>query len=119
MYQKYSNRFPANGADRRAAPRIDVRFPVTIRGADAAGVAFEALTASDDISTSGVRVATSPIVTLGMAVTVVVHFCQSGTRIEESDGVMAQGEVVRAERRPGGRYHAAIRFWSYFNLDPD
>ena len=95
--------------ERRASPRTDTSFVVTIRGIDARGKALDIDTMLDNLSGSGMYVRIPRRVERGEPVAVGIRFAETGT-LGRVARVAARGIVVRVDPTPAGEFGLAIAF---------
>ncbi len=93
--------------DRRRALRVDLPFPVTVRGTDATGNGFTLDTTLDNLSTYGLYFCLPRPVAPGAKLFVVVRLTLGG---EMCPSVAMRGVVVRAELLADGRTGVAVSF---------
>ena len=102
-----------HASERRRKPRICASFPVTVRGIDEAGEAFELKSRVENISASGLYMTMARRVAAGTVLFVAVTFAQPPAELADSSGVVAHGNVVRSEINPDGTFGVALHFTSY------
>jgi len=102
--------WPRDGfhTERRKQPRLCVSFPVTVRGVDARGEAFEVSAVLDNVSAGGLYVRLGRLLEPGVKLFAVV-------RLALMPGVAApcvavRGIVLRAESQPDGSCGVGVRF---------
>ncbi len=93
--------------ERRRALRVDLPFPVTVRGPDALGDHFTSTTVLDNLSACGLYFCLPRPVAPGAKLFLVVRLVPGP---ELGPGVAMRGVVVRAELLPDGRYGVAVAF---------
>ncbi len=93
--------------ERRRALRVDLPFPVTVRGTDALGDHFTSTTVLDNLSACGLYLCLPRPVAPGAKLFLVVRLVPGA---ELGPGVAMRGMVVRAELLPDGRYGVAVAF---------
>ncbi len=93
--------------ERRRALRVDLPFPVTVRGTDALGDHFTSTTVLDNLSARGLYFCLPRPVAPGAKLFLVVRLVPGA---DAGAGVALRGGVVRAELLPDGRYGVAVAF---------
>ena len=94
--------------ERRASPRVDHPFPVTLRTVDATGEALQIETVLDNISARGLFVRLVRPIALGAPLTTVIRL--SVVPGDACARVAARGVVKRVERTADGQYGIAVAF---------
>ncbi len=94
--------------ERRRALRVELPFPVTVRGTDATGEYFTVDTVLDNLSACGLYFRLPRSVAPGAKLFVVVRLAL-GSEPEAAPGVAMRGVVVRAELLDG-RCGVAVSF---------
>ena len=95
-------------AERRAKPRIQTPFPVSVRGVDADGEAFEVSTILDNLSAGGLYLRLVRRVEPGAEVSMEIRLSTAPAR--GALRAVTHGVVLRVEPRFGGACGAAVRF---------
>ena len=98
--------------ERRRALRVELPFPVTVRGTDATGEHFTVDAVLDNLSACGLYFRLSRPVAPGAKLFVVVRLAL-GSEPEAAPGVAMRGVVVRAELLDDGRCGVAVSFDSH------
>jgi len=95
--------------ERRAGVRVQLRFPVTVRGVDAVGERLDIDTVLDNVSRSGLYLRLPRLVEPGAQLTVGIRVSE---RWEEKPAarVATRGVVLRVESRTGGEHGVAVAF---------
>jgi hypothetical protein len=98
--------------ERRARPRVEEPFPVTVRGVDVTGERLDMDTVLDNVSEGGLYVRIPRRLELGSRVTVGIRFYDPET---QSPGarVAARGVVLRVESIPFGEHGLGVGFAKY------
>jgi PilZ domain-containing protein len=97
------------GRERRASPRVDHPFPVTVRTVKAMGEALHVETVIDNMSARGLFVRLSRPIALGAPLTTVIRLSVDG-REDACARVVARGVVRRVELKANGQYGIAVEF---------
>ncbi len=95
--------------ERRAGVRVELRFPVTVRGVDAVGEPLDIDTVLDNVSRGGLYLRLPRRVELGAQLTVGIRVSE---RWEEKPAarIATRGVVLRVESKPGGEHGMAVAF---------
>ncbi len=96
--------------ERRGKPRIQESFPVTVRGVDKRGDAFDIETVVENISASGAYLFIEKRVEERTKLSLVVRFSQPRESKGPAASVAARGVVRRVETKSPGCYGIAIEF---------
>ena|SRR5688572_4933307 len=104
------------GAERRSKPRIYDTFPVTVRGVDAEGEAFESETVLDNFSAGGLYFRLSRRVEPGAKLDLIIRLTPIPDNGVNAPRVLMHGVVLRAESRPCETCGVAVGSISYHFL---
>ena len=99
-----------DGTERRSALRIELPFPATVRGVDAAGERFKLDSVLDNLSTHGLYVRLPRRVEPGARLLVVVRLSLIPDLEVPAATVALRGVVLRSEPQPDGRWGLAVQF---------
>lgn len=99
-----------DGRERRSTPRIEVPFPATVRGVDAAGEPFELEATLDNLSACGLYLRLERCVKQRAQLFVVVWLSTAPMLSVPAPRVALYGVVLRAEPHAGGTYGLALSF---------
>ena len=97
------------GHERRAAPRIETPFPLTVRSIDVANRRFEEHTVLDNLSSGGLYLRLARRVRQGARLFALVQLAVALNAGASAACVALHGVVLRTEPRPGGAFGTAIR----------
>ncbi|MFN2447141.1 MAG: PilZ domain-containing protein [Vicinamibacterales bacterium] len=98
--------------ERRAKPRLERPFPVTLRGVDAMGEALNIDTVLDNLSPGGLYVRIPRRVEPGAKLSVAIRLSEDGVR-EQTARLATRGVVLRVESTPNGEYGVALAFTTH------
>jgi hypothetical protein len=99
-----------SGTVRQRPLRLDQFLPITVRGVDAGGKAFEAHTVLETISTGDLTVRLQQRVEPGTRLFAVVRFFESSEEALSGARVAMRGVVVRTEPFPGEGWAITMTF---------
>jgi PilZ domain-containing protein len=99
-----------SGPDRRIKPRIQERFPVTVRGVDTSGHPFRTETELENLSTGGVYLRVANAVENGARLSIVVLFTNTPGEKSSSAQMAADGVVLRSEPQLDGSCGLGVVF---------
>lgn len=94
--------------ERRSKPRIDVPFPVRVRGVDASGQVFKMNTVLDNLSAGGLYLRLARSVKQGTKLFVVVQLPSAPAGEMPAPRVAMRGMVLRAEPQPDSTCGVAV-----------
>jgi hypothetical protein len=101
---------PHDGRERRSTPRIEIPFPTTVRGVDAASEPFELEAALANLSACGLYLRLERRVELGKRLFIVVRLSLAPTHTVPAPRVALHGMVLRTEPHADGMYGLALLF---------
>jgi len=94
--------------ERRSHPRVQIRFPATVKGVDANGKAFETETLLKDLSVNGLFLKLEQQVSEGVEVWVTIQLALGPTTGLRVPRVVVRGFTKRAEPQPDGKTGLAV-----------
>ncbi len=93
----------------RSERRISVRLPLSVRGRDTRGVAFEEETASENLCRNGAAFVTRFDVAIGSDLEIRIPFSRYASRRTERD-FATSGRVVHVESQQPGELLVGVQF---------
>ena len=100
---------PLSG-ERRSKPRIYIPFPATVQGVDDSGDPFEVDTVIDNLSGNSLYLRLTSSVKQGARLSIIIRLSTSTADKASVPRMMLNGEVLRAEQKPGGACGIAVIF---------
>ena len=94
--------------ERRSHPRVQIRFPATVKGVDANGKAFETETLLENLSANGLYLELDQQVSASAEVWVTIHLALGPTTGLRIPRVAVRGFTKRAEPQPDGKTGLAV-----------
>ncbi len=100
----------SNHRDHRRIPRINLPFPVIIRGQDATGDRFEVRTVLDELSPCDLSLRITRPLRLGSKLFVYIRLSTAPAQERSTPAVAMHGVVDRLEPQVGGYWRLDIAF---------
>ena len=98
--------------ERRAKPRVQEPFPVTVRGVDATGARLDIDTALDNVSGGGLYVRIPRLIQPGAELVVGIRLSGPGAW-QSTARVATRGVVLRVDAKPNREHGVAVTFTRY------
>lgn len=105
-----SNLGSSFSGERRSKPRIYIPFPATVQGVDDSGKPFEVDTVIDNLSSNSLYLRLTSSVEQGARLSIIIGLSTSTADKASVPRMMLNGEVLRAEQKPGGACGVAVSF---------
>jgi PilZ domain-containing protein len=102
-----------SGPERRNKPRIQEKFPATVRGVDTSGHPFKTETELENLSAGGVYLRVANAVENGMRLSIVVLLTKALCEKSSSAQMAAHGVVLRSEPQLDGSCGLGVVFTRY------